>query len=116
MTSITVFIGAGPYTHERPYTALRFAYTALTNDNPVKIFCYEDGIFALRQNQDPQNTYNIQEWVQKCLDDEKCEIAACGVCMKARGVLESELIPGVKVATMDLAVQWVTETDKSVSF
>ena len=36
--------------------------------------------------------------------------------MKARGVLESELIPGVKVATMDLAVQWVTETDKSVSF
>src|SRR5271157_3836239 len=101
MTSITVFLGAGPYTHERPYTALRFVYTALTNENQVKLFCYEDGIYALRQNQNPQDIYNIQEWVQKCLDDPNCEIAACGICMKARGVLEQELLSGIKVGTMD---------------
>ena len=82
----------------------------------MKIFCYEDGIFALKKNQNPSQIYNLGEWVQKCLAEKNCEIAACGVCMKARGVSESELFPGVKLATMELAVQYVKECDKQVSF
>lgn len=116
MANIMIFIGQGPYTHERAFTALRFAYTALVDNNKVRIFFYEDGIFNLKKNQAPANIYNIQEWVQKCLDEEGCEIAACGVCMKARGVDISELMNKIKTGTMELALAWVKESDKQLCF
>jgi uncharacterized protein involved in oxidation of intracellular sulfur len=116
MVSIAIFIGSGPYTHERPYTALRLAYTALVDENPVKIFFVEDGIFCLKKNQNPANIYNILEWVQKCMKEKSCEIIACGVCLKARGVDPSELIEGVKAGTMDDALRIVKECDKQLVF
>jgi uncharacterized protein involved in oxidation of intracellular sulfur len=115
MVTITIFVGQGPYTAERPFTALRFAYTALLDNNPVKMFFVEDGIWCLKKGQDPANIYKIEEWVQKCLG-EKAEIAACGVCMKARGMADEELIPGVKKGTMELAVEMVKKSDKQLFF
>ena len=49
----TIAIGSGQYTKERPYTMLRFAYTALLEDHKVNIFLVEDGIWVGKQNQDP---------------------------------------------------------------
>ncbi len=116
MVSITLFVGTGPYTAERPFTALRFAYTAQLDENTVKMFFFEDGIFALKKNQNPSNIYNIQEWVQNCFEEKDFEIAACGVCMKARGVDASELIDGVKIGTMEMAVEWTKQSDKQLFF
>ena len=113
---ITIFIGSGPYTSERPYTALRFAYTALLDDNEVKIFAFEDAIFALKKNQSPANVYNIEEWVSKCLEEEGIEIAACGVCMKSRGMDKSELVDGIKIGTMEMALEYTKESDKQLFF
>jgi len=115
MTSISIMIGDGPYTKERPFTALRFAYTAALDENTVKIFLFEDAIFCVKKNQAPANIYNIQEWLQKCLD-EGVEITACGVCMKARGVDASELIPGVKTGTMEMALENVKSCEKQLFF
>ena len=47
----TVVIGDGAYTKERPYTMLRFAYTALLDDHKINIFLVEDGIFVGKKNQ-----------------------------------------------------------------
>ena len=116
MVLFTIFIGTGPYTTERPYTALRFAYTALLDDNSVKMFFFEDGIFSLKKNQNPSNIYNIQEWVQNCFDEDGFEIAACGVCMKARGVDPKELMDGVQTGTMEKAVEWTIKSDKQLFF
>ncbi|MHA1512435.1 MAG: DsrE/DsrF/TusD sulfur relay family protein [Promethearchaeota archaeon] len=116
MVLITIFVGTGAYTTERPYTALRFAYTALLDENEVKMFFFEDGIFTLKKNQNPSNTYNIQEWVQNCFDEKGFEIAACGVCMKARGVDPKELIDGVQTGTMEKAVEWTIQSDKQLFF
>ena len=116
MSSFTIFLGTGPYTTERPYTALRFAYTALIDDNTVKIFAFEDAIFALRKNQNPSNIYNLQEWVERCFEEPGFEIAACGVCMKARGMAQDELLKGVKIGTMEMAVEWTKESEKQLFF
>ncbi len=116
MTNYTIIIGNGPYTTERPYTALRFAYAALINDNSVKIFGFEDAIFAMKKNQNPSNIYKIEEWILKCLEEENCEMAACGVCMKSRGMEASELLDGVKVGTMEMALEWVEGSDKQLFF
>ncbi|MHA1931586.1 MAG: DsrE family protein [Promethearchaeota archaeon] len=39
-------------------------------------------------------------------------VKACGVCMKARGVLEDELIEGIKKTTMNTLVDMCVEADK----
>ena len=116
MAKFTIFVGTGPYTTERPYTALRFAYTALLDDNEVKMFLFEDAIFSAKKNQNPSQIYNIQEWVQNCLEEPNFEIAACGVCMKARGVDVSEIIEGIKTGTMEMAVKWTKESEKQLFF
>ena len=116
MTSFMIFIGSGPYTTERPYTALRFVYTALLDGNTVKMFAFEDAIFALRSNQNPSNIYNLQEWIARCFEEPGFELASCGVCMKARGMKQEELIEGVKMGTMEMAVDWTTESDKQLFF
>jgi uncharacterized protein involved in oxidation of intracellular sulfur len=117
MVSFCIILGSGPYTHERPFTTLRFCYTALLDGNKVKLFCFEDAIFALKKGQNPTNVYNIEEWVKKCQEEgENFEVAACGVCMKARGVDSTELILGVKTGTMEMAVQWAKESDKQLFF
>jgi sulfur relay (sulfurtransferase) complex TusBCD TusD component (DsrE family) len=115
MVTIAIFLGQGPYTAERPFTALRFAYTALLDNNKVKMFFVEDGIWCIKKGQDPSNIYKIEEWVQKCLD-EGAEMVACGVCMKARGMVDAELIPGIKKGTMEMAVEMVKTSDKQLFF
>ncbi|OLS12193.1 MAG: hypothetical protein RBG13Loki_4195 [Promethearchaeota archaeon CR_4] len=115
MVTITIFVGQGPYTAERPFTALRFAYTALLDNNLVKMFFVEDGIWCLKKGQDPANIYKIEEWVQKCID-EGAEITACGVCMKGRGMADTELMAGVKKGTMEMAVEMVKAGDKQLFF
>lgn len=116
MVSITIILGSGPYTTERPYTALRFAYTALLDENQVNLFCFEDSIFTAKKNQNPSNSYNIEEWVKKCLDENGFQMAACGVCMKARGVMSDELLDGIKTGTMEMALEWVKNSDKQLFF
>jgi sulfur relay (sulfurtransferase) complex TusBCD TusD component (DsrE family) len=44
------------------------------------------------------------------------EVKACGVCMQARGLSESDLISGVKSATMHELVEWTTTSDKVIVF
>lgn len=116
MVSFTIFVGTGPYSTERPYTALRFAYTALLDDNKVRMFFFEDAIFALKKNQNPSNMYSIQEWINNCMEESGFEICACGVCMRARGVDQSELIDGILVGSMDKAVDWAKQADKQLFF
>jgi sulfur relay (sulfurtransferase) complex TusBCD TusD component (DsrE family) len=116
MVSFCIFIGSGPYSTERPYTALRFAYTALLDGNTVKLFLFEDAILCATKNQNPANIYNIGEWVGKCMSEEGFEIAACGVCMKARGIDPSNLMEGIKTGTMELAVEWTKNADKQLFF
>ncbi|MHA1731828.1 MAG: DsrE/DsrF/TusD sulfur relay family protein [Promethearchaeota archaeon] len=115
MAKITIFVGSGPYTTERPYTALRFAYTAAIDDHEVKMFLFEDAILAAKKGQSPSNIYNVEEWIQRNLE-EKVEVAACGVCMKGRGVKDDELVDGVQKGTMELALEWTLESDKQLFF
>jgi sulfur relay (sulfurtransferase) complex TusBCD TusD component (DsrE family) len=40
----TIIIADGPYKSERPFTMLRFAYTALLEGHKINIFLIEDGM------------------------------------------------------------------------
>jgi tRNA 2-thiouridine synthesizing protein D len=106
----TIVIGNGAYTSERPFTMLRFAYTALLDGHKVNIFLVEDGIFVGKKNQDPATYDNIGKWMMDIIQ-EGAVIKACGVCMKARGLSEEELIDGISKTSMHGFLEMCIETD-----
>ncbi len=108
--TFTIIIGDGVYTKERPFTLLRFAYTALLEDHKINIFLVEDGIFVGKKNQNPAAYENVGKWMKDVIS-EGATVKACGVCMKARGMTEDELIEGIKKTTMNGLVEMCVEAD-----
>lgn len=108
--TFTIVIGDGGYTSERPYTMLRFAYTSLLEDHHINIFLVEDGIFVGKKNQDPTTYDNLGKWMKDVII-EGAKVKACGVCMKARGITEDELIDGIEKTTMNGFVKMCEEAD-----
>ena len=106
----TIVIADGAYTKERPYTMLRFAYTALLDEHKVNIFLVEDGIFVGKKNQDPMTHDNVGKWMTDVIS-EGANVKLCGVCMKARGLSEDELIEGIEKTTMNGFVEMCEEAD-----
>jgi len=106
----TVVIGNGAYTSERPYTMLRFAYTALLDGHKINIFLVEDGIFVGKKNQDPTTYDNVGKWMTDVIQ-EGANIKACGVCMKARGLMDEELMDGISKTTMHGFLEMCEEAD-----
>jgi len=108
--TFTIVIANGAYTSERPYTMLRFAYTALLEGHKINIFLVEDGIFVGKKNQDPSTYDNVGKWMKDVIE-EGAKVLACGVCMKARGVLEEELMVGISKTTMNGFLNMCEEAD-----
>lgn len=106
----TVVIGNGAYTSERPYTMLRFAYTALLDGHKINIFLVEDGIFVGKKNQNPTTYDNVGKWMTDVIQ-EGANIKACGVCMKARGLMDEELMDGISKTTMHGFLEMCEEAD-----
>ncbi|KKN49669.1 hypothetical protein LCGC14_0640380 [marine sediment metagenome] len=106
----TIVIADGPYSKERPYTLLRFAYTALLEGHKINIFLVEDGIFVAKDNQNPSNYDNVGKWAKDVIS-EGATVKACGVCMKARGLSEDEFIEGIEKTTMNALVEMCVEAD-----
>ena len=109
----TIAIGSGQYTKERPYTMLRFAYTALLGGHKVNIFLVEDGIWVGKKNQDPKGYDNVGKWLKDVID-EGAKVLACGVCMGARGMSEDELMEGVSKTTMNGFLDMCVEADNII--
>ncbi|MFX0005817.1 MAG: DsrE/DsrF/TusD sulfur relay family protein [Promethearchaeota archaeon] len=109
----TIVIGDGAYTNERPFTMLRFAYTALLDDHKVNIFLVEDGIFVGKKNQDPTAYDNVGKWMVDIIS-EGANVKACGVCMRARGLSEEELIEGIEKTSMNGLLEMCVEADNVI--
>ena len=111
--TFTIAIGDGQYTKERPYTLLRFAYTALLEDHKVNIFLVEDGIWVGKKEQDPTTYDNVGKWMRDVIE-EGAKVLACGVCMKARGMSDDELIEGITRTTMNGFLEMCVDADNII--
>lgn len=110
LKTFTIIIDSGAYTTERPYTMLRFAYTALLEGHKINIFLVEDGVFVGKKNQNPASYDNVGKWMKDVIE-EGAKVKACGVCTKARGVSEDELIDNIQVTTMNGFLDMCVEAD-----
>lgn len=105
----------GPYGHEKPFTALRFALTALVDGHDVTVILIQDGVFIGKKGQNPADYPNHLEYLENAIS-EGLKVIVCGVCCNARGIKQEDLVNGPKIVGMHEIVEAVTRSDTHISF
>ena len=116
MSSILFVVNDAPYGNERAYNALRLAGALAAKDGVhIRVFLMADAVGCAKDHQKvPEGYYNTQLMLSKVI--RKGEVALCGTCMDARGLVESELIEGAKRSTLTGLADWTLEADKVLVF
>lgn len=116
MSNILFVINEAPYGSERAYNALRLAGALCAKEGErVRVFLLADAVACAKGNQKvPEGHYNIQLMLGKVLRNG--EVALCGTCMDARGMADTELIPGAKRSTLSQLADWTLDADTVLVF
>ena len=116
MTSTLFILNDAPYGNERAYNALRLAAALAARDGQqVRLFLMADAVACAKSGQKlPEGYYNLQLMLGKVI--RKGEVALCGTCMDARGMLEAEVIEGARRSTLAQLATWTAEADKVLVF
>ena len=116
VASFTIILYEAPYSKDRALTALRFATTCDLEGHTVRIWLFENGVYLAKKGQKvAQGLVNYGQMLTDLLKG-GIEVKACVVCAEARGLSESELIEGVKLATVHDLVEWTVNSDKVITF
>lgn len=113
---ILIVLNDAPYGTEKSFNGFRLAIALQARDNKVNVFLMADAIFCgLPQQQTPQGYYNIGEMLERVLA-KGGRVAACGSCMKARGLSVEALVKGVEPGSMALLSEWTEKSTRIHSF
>jgi len=114
--TVTMIINETAYGKESAWNALRLAKAMIVKDMKVNIFLLEDGATIAKKGQrPPQGYYNLETMLTELIQS-GVKVLACGTCLQARGLNQTDLIPGVEVGKiLDLA-DWVKESKSVLSF
>jgi uncharacterized protein involved in oxidation of intracellular sulfur len=117
MAKTLVILNDQPYGSERSYNGLRMAIALLkTQSEQVYVFLMGDAAACAKEGQKvPQGYYNIADMLQM-VARRGGRIGACGTCMDARGITDSELVEGTHRSTMGELAEWHQWADKVVVF
>lgn len=116
MTSTLFILNDAPYGNERVYNALRLAAAIAGREGQqVRIFLMADAVTCAKSGQKvPEGYYNVQLMLDKIARNG--EVALCGTCMDARGLMAEELMEGTKRGSMAQFADWTVEADKVLVF
>lgn len=116
MTNYLFILNEAAYGNERSFNALRLAGAlGSQTENHLRVFLIGDAVSCVKAGQKvPEGFYNLQLMVNKVL--RQGEMAACGSCLDARGIAESELINGVSRGSMPQLAKWTSAADKVLVF
>jgi tRNA 2-thiouridine synthesizing protein D len=116
VVTFTIIINEAPYAKERALSALRFAATCDLEGHKVKIWLFENGIYLAKKGQKPaQGLINYGQNLENLIQG-GVEVKACVVCVEARGLNQTDLFEGVKIATVHELVEWTVNSDKVLVF
>lgn len=118
METLTIIVNGAPYGDERVWNALRLALTSISAavEMNANIFLIGDAVIAAKKGQNtPQGYYNLEKTL-KDLIERGAKVAACGTCIRARGLTKENLIEGVEIGSMTGLAHWIKESQKILSF
>lgn len=105
------------YGTERSYNGLRLALSlAKRDDVQVRVFLMADATTCGKSGQNtPQGYYNLERMI-KGLASKKVLVGACGSCLDARGLDESQLVAGVHRSSLEELTDWCQWADRVITF
>ena len=113
---VLIVINDAPYGTEKAYNGLRLAIALQARKNNVRLFLMADAVSAGIPGQEtPPGYYNAGEMLERVLAKGGM-VAACGSCMKARGLRVEELIKGIEQGSMAMLSEWTEKCSKVHSF
>lgn len=118
MESLTIILNSAPYGDEKVWNALRLALTSVSSaiDLRVNLFLLGDAVIAAKKGQNtPEGYYNLEKMLRDLLG-RGARVAACGTCLRSRGLAKEDLVEGVEVGTMSGLANWIKESQKVLSF
>ena len=106
-----------PYGTERSYNGLRLAGAlAKREGEEVKVFLMADAAACAKAGQKvPQGYYNLGRMLQ-VVSQHRGEVGVCGSCMEARGLADTDLVPGSRRSTLEELADWTLWADKVLVF
>lgn len=113
---VLLVVDSAPYGSEGPYNAFRLAEGLALRDARVELFLMGDGVHAARAGQEPRDAHASLEHMLLGLLERGVSVVCCGTCCRARGVTETDLVPGVTLATIHDLAEAVTRCDRTLSF
>jgi uncharacterized protein involved in oxidation of intracellular sulfur len=114
--TVLIVINGAPYGSEKACNTLRLAIALQARNAGVKIFLMADAVFcALPKQEAPQEYYKIGEMLSRVISN-GAEVAACGSCMKARGLAKDGLLKGAECGSMAMFSEWTESCDMVPSF
>jgi uncharacterized protein involved in oxidation of intracellular sulfur len=117
MAAYLFVLNDAPYGTERSYNALRLAISlAKVEGEQVRVFLMGDAAACAKAGQKvPQGYYNAGDMLGM-VARRNAEVGVCGTCMDARGIAESELVPGAQRGTLAQLTEWTVWADKVLVF
>lgn len=96
---LTILLMTGPMMSMEPNTALKLAEAAINKGYNVNLFCYGEGVLAIKKGQAPKRFPNIGTELGN-LADRGVKVAVCETCSTARGLHHGEEIEGTKIGSL----------------
>jgi uncharacterized protein involved in oxidation of intracellular sulfur len=118
METMTIIINDAPYGTEKPWNALRLALASLSIavKSKVNLFLVGDAVSIAKRGQSPpEGFYNLEKMIADFVTKDG-NVRACGTCLKARGLIQQDLVEGVEVGTMMGLANWLQESRVALSF
>lgn len=106
-----------PYGNERPYNAMRLVNALSKGEtDEVRVFLIGDSVTcAVGGQRTPDGYYNLAKMFVVA-ERQKVVCGVCGSCMDARGLSDSQLVPGCKRSSMNELTEWTRWADKVIVF
>ncbi|MEO5365232.1 MAG: sulfurtransferase complex subunit TusD [Magnetococcus sp. WYHC-3] len=112
-----VLIYEGPYNHEASDSAYNFIQAALAKGHECRgIFFYHDGVYNVTKLMEPpQDDRHISNrWSE--LGGRGIDIVVCIAAAKRRGIVDSVLVPNVRISGLGQLTMMAIEADRLVTF
>ncbi len=118
LEKLTIIVNGSPYGDERVWNALRLASTSISAalELQVNVFLLGDAVIAAKKGQrPPEGHYNFEKMLRDLIE-RGAKVAACGTCIRARGLAQEDLVEGVEIGSMTGLARWIKESHSTLSF
>jgi tRNA 2-thiouridine synthesizing protein D len=114
MGELTIVLTSGAMMGTGAYKATKIANAALDRGHKVNLFCYGEGVTALKRGQAPKRFPNVSQMMEGLMA-RGAEVAACQTCLKARGYTPEDLIEGAIFGGLSLQfIEYANRSDRMV--